>query len=147
MNAEELPDFWSAIANDQGYSEDRRRHAVFMLFQRHVKVGISLHELGKILNHPVWLKPDNILVVQSLGGQVPVEFNLQDTIFRLSVFPNLTDDRLGYWAIYCRIEGKISAEEAYEILNGGGYRNQWGRRLLEFALIPDDLSENERKDH
>jgi hypothetical protein len=52
----EPPEFWTAIANNANYDVDRRRRAVLQLFARHFKPGMTLHQIGLMLNHPTWLK-------------------------------------------------------------------------------------------
>ena len=101
--------------------------------------------LGKLLMHPNWLEIENIQVVQTIGGAIPVKFNFDDTILVIHVFPNLPDGRYERWAIYLRIEGKISVEDFYEIISSGGKKGKKElkkSKLLEFGLSPDSPEKN-----
>lgn len=137
---EEHPVFWTDIANNDKFSEGHRRRAVYMLFKRHVKIGISLQTLGEILNEPTWLKKIDISLVQELAGKIPVEFNFDDTILAIQIFSNLSDGRFENWSIFLRVAGKISVEDFYQIISSGGRKGMKElkeRKLLEFGLSPD----------
>lgn len=132
--------FWADIANSDRFNNDHRRRAVFMLFKRHVKPKIRLKELGEILNHPTWLQFENIHIIKELTGEIPVEFNLNNTAILINIFPDLPDGQYERWAIYLSIEGKISVEDFYKIISSGGkkvMKELRERKLLEFGLSPD----------
>jgi hypothetical protein len=131
--------FWVNIANSDQYNQDHRRRAVFALFKRHISPPTTLIELVSILDNPTWLKREDIRVVSELAGQIPVTFNQKDTVFVLSVFPDLPDGRYAFWAIYLRVEGKMTAETFSNILYGHSRDRQLlDRQVLEFALSPDE---------
>ena len=138
----ENPQFWSDIANDSSFSDTHRRYAVFMLFKRHIKTGISIEEFRKLLGKPSWLTYDDISLIEAVGGEIPMEFTLTDSIFVWNVFPDLPDGRWQHWAIYIKIEGKISREDFYNAISnsdGGASPEIKNKRLLEFALAPDNF--------
>ncbi len=139
--SDEPSTFWVDISNNNAYNDDHRRRAIFMLFKRHISNDITLYELSTHLKKPDWVKIENLQIVQTVGGGLPVNFNFDDTIIVVQIFPSLSDGRWENWAIYLRIEGKISLENFYKIISGSGRKGKSelnGRRLLEFGLSPDD---------
>ncbi len=141
----EKPVFWTSIANSEKYRAEHRRVAVFMLFKRHIKSKISLMKLGEILDNPTWLKYENINTINTIIGEMPIKFNLNDNLISIYVFPELPKDSYNHWAIYLRVEGKMKPEDFYEIIKNGGINGNTElkeRKLLEFGLSPDSPEED-----
>ena len=135
----ESAQFWTVIANSDGYSKGHRRHAVFQLFQRFVSPDMTLFALAQILNNPRWLADEDISIVTVLGGEIPVTWTLDDTVFVLSVFPDLPDDRYANWAIYLRLSGKVNREDFIKVIRGESVtENVMTAKVLEFSLSSDD---------
>ena len=107
----------AVIAGSDAYSPDRRRRAVVELFRRHVKVGMTLAELARVLDDPAWLRDDDLSVVEVLGGKIPVTWTHEDTVLVLGVLPELPDDPS--WAIYLRVAGRIELADVLALLRGG----------------------------
>ncbi len=133
--------FWLMIVNNNAYKDDHRRRALFMLFNRHIKANITIQDFSRFLEKPNWLAIDDIEVVSLLGGEMPIGFNPNDTNLVLKVFPNISDSQRKFWAIYIRIEGKISKTEFFEIVSSGGERGSKElkeKKILEIGLSPDN---------
>ena len=114
----EAASFWTKIANSDSYSADHRRRAIFALFGRHVSPGITLGQLGKILDHPTWLRDDDIDLVTVVGGKLPVHFSAEDTIVVFTVFAMVPDGIYQSWAIYLTAAGKIDRAQIIAVLRG-----------------------------
>ena len=81
----EPPEFWSRIANDAGYPHFQRRQAAIQLIKRHIRIGMRVLEFARVLNHPTWLGPRDIVACDMMGGFIPIQFNGTDTVFVLRV--------------------------------------------------------------
>jgi hypothetical protein len=132
--------FWSGIANNDSFSNEYRRIVIFELFVRHVKNRISLNALAEIVNKPVWLRPENISEVKEIAGKIPVTFDINDTILVIEVLPEISNPEHSSWAIYLRIDGKISKEDFYKIMcmtekNTPAPLEQ--KMMKEYGLSPD----------
>jgi hypothetical protein len=106
----------SVIAGSDAYSPERRRRAVVELFRRHVQPGMTLADLGRVLDDPGWLRDDDLSVVDVLGGKIPVSWTLEDTVLVLGVLPGLPDDPA--WSIYLRVAGKLELADVLALLHG-----------------------------
>jgi len=115
MPPSEPPQYWSRIANDPGYGDSHRRRAVFQLFRRHVRVGMALSELAHLLDHPTWLRGDDVRLIDILAGHIPVQLNpdKDETVFVLIVLREPDQDTSG---IYLRIAGKISLQRFRDLI-------------------------------
>jgi hypothetical protein len=131
--------FWADIANGENYRRDHRRWAVFELFRRYVRTGMTLGELGQVLGGARWLSPDSIQVVTYLIGELPVQWTPDDTVFVVPIFPGVADGRYAQWALYLRVQGKVNTDTLVRALRGELLSEVQGAiRILEFALSPDD---------
>jgi hypothetical protein len=135
--ATEPPSFWTAIANSTVYSEDHRRRAVFSLFQRHVSPGVTLTALAQIPANPTWLRDEDVSIVTRLGGKLPVQWSPTDTIFVLSIFPDLPDGIYQFWAIYLRVEGKVERDQFLALIRGQPGSGAIGNpKVQEIGYVP-----------
>ena len=135
----EEPGFWSAIANDDNYSQDHRRRAVYELIQRHVHNGMTLADMAKILDDPTWLKDEDVTMVTIVGGKMPVKWSMEDTIFILHIFPGLPDRQYAHWAAYIKISGKVERQSIVDVLRGRPVEQAAaGATVLEVGLVPDN---------
>lgn len=132
--AGESPGFWSAIANSPDCRPEHRRLAVRELFKRHVKPGMTLAELGELLDDPTWLADDDVSAVTAVGGKVPVSMTPGDSVFVVALFPKLPGEQTSHWAIYLRVEGKVEREGLLQALRDGSGPAA-GRKLLEIGLF------------
>lgn len=109
----EPPAFWSAIANDPEYRPDHRRICVFQLFKRHAREGMHVYQLAHTLDKPTWLKAENIFIVRSLHGKIPVALTPDDTVFFIRI--GLPTDNNS--AVYMRIAGKdLDQKDLFNVL-------------------------------
>jgi hypothetical protein len=135
----EEPGFWSAIANDDNYSQDHRRRAVYELIQRHVYSGMTLADMAEILDDPTWLKDEDVTMVTIVGGKLPVKWSMEDTIFILHIFPGLPDRQYANWAAYIKISGKVERQSIVDVLRGRPVEQAaTGATVLEVGLVPDN---------
>jgi hypothetical protein len=70
---DEPASFWSEIANDSRFKIECRRIAVLQLFSRHVRTPTPLAEIAKLLNHPGWIRNEDIKSITFIGGFVPLK--------------------------------------------------------------------------
>ena len=116
LDANLTPSFWSSIANDEDYSYEKRQVAVVELFQRFVKPGITLNQLGDILNKPTWLKDDDINLIEYHTGPSLLKYLYPGSVFYMFLF---RDIRPQYQVtIGIRIEGKITKEDFLKAIKG-----------------------------
>jgi len=108
--------FWSQIANDQQYSNFHRKSAVFQLFRRHVRAGMNLSEFAHLLERPIWLRPEDVQLVDVLDGKIPVDLVAQDTVFVIKVLPQSGKE---VSSIYLRIHGKVSKKSLLSLIWDG----------------------------
>lgn len=135
----ESAQFWTAIANSNEYGKDHRRLAVFQLFQRFVSPGMTLFALARILDNPRWLGDEDISVVSVMGGEIPIKWSSEDTVFVLSVFPDLPDGRYEQWAIYLSVSAKLKRKDFIKVIRGESVAEHVkNAKVLEFGLSPDD---------
>ena len=129
--------FWTKIANSDAFSADHRRRAIFALFGRHVAPGITLGELGKILNHPTWLRDDDIEIITVLGGKLPVHFSVEDTVILAVVFASVPDGIYQSWAIYVKAAGKVDRAQVRAALRGDKSASKAAAaKILELGYSP-----------
>lgn len=131
----EPPVFWSALANSAAHSAIQRRHYVFQLLRRHVAPGITLSQLGQLLDGPTWLHRADIEVIEDLGGTIPVRMTDSDSVFRLRVAPGpgLPDFR----DVYFRVTGKVGADQLYALLRDKAGDQATGlAEILELGFSP-----------
>jgi hypothetical protein len=105
---------WMRVANSTLYPDCRRRRAVFQLFDRFVRPGMKLTAIGDLLVSPTWLKSENVILVNTIAGWMPVDMVPGETVF--VVQPRLPrDDSSG---VYLRLKGSLRAEALYDGLMG-----------------------------
>lgn len=135
----ESAQFWTAIVNSNEYGKDHRRLAVFQLFQRFVSPSMTLFALAQILDNPRWLGDEDVSVVTVMGGEIPIKWSFEDTVFVLSVFPDLPDGRYEQWAIYLRMSGKLNQKDFIKVIRGESVAEYVkNSKVLELGLSPDD---------
>jgi hypothetical protein len=103
----EKPDFWRSIISDSSYKSFTRRQAVIHLLKRHSKEGGTILDFAQLLGKNNWLRTGDIRLIDTLGGAIPVEYNLEDTFILLLILPEPKHAS----AVYLRIQGKIKVED------------------------------------
>jgi hypothetical protein len=101
----EPPSFWSAIANDASMPVAHRKWALVQLVRRHVLPGLTtVGVFVEMLDGARWLSDTDIVVINVLGGKIPVKWSLDDTVIAIAL-PG------GHGAIYLAISGRIDTKE------------------------------------
>jgi len=138
----EKPAHWWKLANDQSLSFAERRKSVFLLFQRHVKVGMTLSELSKVLGKPRWLREEDVSLVDAIGGYIPVEWNFDNCVFGIRVF--WEEYPREYLAIYLSFQGPIFSKANhffYRAIQGEKFPN-WDPKILEMGFHGKGLKQS-----
>src|SRR5262249_11642976 len=68
----EPPKIWTDIANDSKYPLERRREALFKLFERHVPPRTKLSALGELLAGAKWLENRDMTFEFAPSGLIPL---------------------------------------------------------------------------
>ncbi len=88
---------------------------IFELFRRHFYPGISLGAIAVMLDYPVWLKRENVRIVDRLRGKLPFPWSSTATI--VVIEPRLPADNRS--AIYLKIEEMgIGEDIVFDVLKG-----------------------------
>ena len=135
MPPKESPKYWSEIANDSSYPVFHRRRAVFQLLSRHLRTGMSVSELAKLLDHPTWLRASHIFLVDTLRGQIPVHLSPNDTVFVLEVLLGPHRDTS---AIYLRVRGKVDLQKFRDAILAGKKTSIGNAAIVEIGLEESD---------
>jgi hypothetical protein len=69
--------------------EDARKRATLIgeFFERHVRQPIGLLELVRLLDATDWIDASEVTAVTHLKGELPVEWNLGETVLAIRLFP------------------------------------------------------------
>ena len=105
--------FWIDIANDQTYSAGHRATCICQFFKRHIKGSISLVDLTRLLDHPDWINPDAVTTLRYLRGEIPVAWNLSETVFAIRLFHRELEEPP---ILYLRLSQSIEAETFVQIV-------------------------------
>ncbi len=121
----------NALANDVSTNCTDRAIAVFTLFANNIKVGDSAVEVHRVLTDTRWLEEAIIRrFCGILAGAMPVEVNLEDTVFDLWLFAN--EKGCGGWNIEFRLSGHWQEKDALAFLRGETVSGN--PKIAEFAL-------------
>jgi hypothetical protein len=115
--AQEPSGFWTTIANDGRYRTTHRRLAVIQIFTRHVKPGMSLAEIAKVLATPLWLGDEDVAMIEDLGGHLPVALTPTNTVFAIRVFPEPAAVT-GLSVVFLSVAGHVSRSDFLRLLRG-----------------------------
>jgi hypothetical protein len=86
LTGREPPSFWVDRANDRTYPAANRAVFVCQLFERHVNEPVELAELASMLDGATWIDAAQIEPVAHLRGELPVEWNLGETVLAVRLF-------------------------------------------------------------
>jgi hypothetical protein len=86
LGDKEPPQVWAALANCTALAKSTRRDCILELFRRHVKPGIPLSEVARLLDHPNWLKDEDVHFYDVIAGHIPVRCGGGDCIYHLQIF-------------------------------------------------------------
>jgi hypothetical protein len=112
----EPPDFWTRIANSAEYTKRHRRVAVIELFRRHVKPGMTVGELGTMLEGAAWLSECGVstLAGKIIAAAFPL-VTVSPATIEIVVFRELPGAR---WRIYLRLSGEVEVHSFTGALAG-----------------------------
>jgi hypothetical protein len=68
----EPPSFWKKIINDASFKKFHRACCIFLLFQRHIHPGQRMSDLSSLIGNAEWITDDDIVLVHSIEGEIPV---------------------------------------------------------------------------
>ena len=130
-DAGEPASFWLDIANDQTYSAIHRALAICQFFKRHMREPVNIVDLAKLLDSPDWIKSGMVTTVNHLKGEIPVEWNLGETVLAIRLFPGEVEVSL---VLYVRLSQSIKAETFVQIMSASQYdATAVGASVLEAA--------------
>jgi hypothetical protein len=110
-----LEDLLVSIANDSRYSYEQRRRCIltfFRLYRRHPR---RISDLAAILDHPTWVRSEDITEILALTGGIPVEIAPNGTVILVTIFPESERHQSG---IFFRFVERVSAEVFYGLMRG-----------------------------
>jgi hypothetical protein len=124
----EPPNFWLRIADDESYSIRRRRRAIFALLRRHGPA--TCLELSRMISSSKWAHDAGVVRITHLAGKIPVDFNLPETVFRVSVL-----DGSGF---YLRLPSGVEGQVVESFLRGGeAIRSHSALPILQYGYDDD----------
>ncbi len=104
--------FWSSRANDVNLCDEARCQAVYQLFHRFATPCMTLNQLAQVLASPNWLTP-NMIELMEFAGKLPVQFQRNDDVYWLAVFPNVIRNEMD---VYLRVEGRHDPQKVRHLL-------------------------------
>ena len=110
---DEQAKLWAQIANSDQYSDDRRRRALLLLFERHVRSGMELRTVASLLANPTWLKKENVHIVDLIGGSVPVDLLPGETVFLVGF--EFSSTSCEACVCFLRVQGELLESEELDL--------------------------------
>lgn len=119
------------IANDPSFPLAERRTAVLQLFLHHVRPGMTLAEVGALLDRAPWLDDADVTLVEDVGGALPVHPGEGRTIARVAVLPGPGTTCF----VFLALAGDVEATEV-----GAALRGERGSEaeIVEVGVHPKD---------
>jgi hypothetical protein len=127
-----IPVLNEAANNRSGTEEDRAR-AIFTLFGRYLLPGCSSSEFHRVFTDVGWLQDARLYPIGAYTGWIPIDEPLEDTVFRVYLFPAGPDKRASQWHIYFRLTGRQQKEDALSFLQGTAPPKS-AMKMAEYAL-------------
>jgi hypothetical protein len=121
----------TTIANDPAYSPEERRTAVLRLFREHVRPGMTLAEVGDLLEGAPWLDDGDVTVVEDVGGALPVRPSEGVTIARIAVLPSSGSPSF----VFLAIAGEVDGSDVAAALRGAGGADA---EVVEIGVYPEE---------
>src|SRR5262249_22025243 len=112
----EPPKIWTDIANDSKYPLERRREALFKLFERHVPPRTKLSALGELLAGAKWLENRDMTFEFAPSGLIPLN-ETNEATFGMEILPK-REQRDVSWTIYLRTSIKVEPRDILKALRG-----------------------------
>jgi len=103
----EPPAFWITLVNDRTYPAIHRAMSICQFFKRHFTRPMDIVDLARLLDDPEWITSSTVDVVAHLKGEVPVQWNLGETVLAIRLFSRETEDLP---VLYLRLSRPLDAE-------------------------------------
>jgi hypothetical protein len=110
----EPPSFWLDIANDRTYSARHRALSICQFFKRHIREPITIAGLARLLDHPDWINSGTVTAVRHLKGELPVEWNMDETVLAIRLFRGEIEDPP---VLYLRISQPLEPDDFVRIMS------------------------------
>ena len=133
---------WARVANSDKYSDVRRRRAIFQLFDRHVRPGMTLGEMANLLAKPSWLKRENLCkIVGPAWGYVPIRYVGAETGFSVSLCLPSKDSS----GVYVRVKDfpagdALTKDSLYGVLQGKK-TDATGLKITAIVVYPGTIGD------
>lgn len=132
----ELPQFWSTIANNTNYSVENRQRAVLQLFARHFKSGMTFHQVAHLLNRPNWLVRSGCNFF--MMGAPPPGGDPDDDWACISIFFNRGRD-VTIWFRFKKVTAPLLSEEIFECLEGNTENSEIDRIKIK-GIVSEEVT-------
>ena len=142
----ETPRFWTQVANDPTYGVLHRKRCVMALFRRHGSYQGHAADLANVIDGAKWLHKGDITQVGAITGSIPVDVNIDDTIFLIMVLDQEEQEsgermKSKHFGIYVRVLGKVSLEEFTSVVRTGRPSTGDGNVIIAQYGYADDYEE------
>jgi hypothetical protein len=112
---EEKPSFWTTILADKEYGDYHRKKCLAELFRRHIRPGISVMQLGKLVNCSDLFTGECLFDV-SMASKLPVRWTGGGSIIMFQ--PSFARTGQHYLGIYMQMSDRMSTEQFLALMNG-----------------------------
>jgi hypothetical protein len=137
LPAQEAPEFWVNIVNDNRYSEDHRRDCLVVFFRRFVHAGTRLNWFHQLTGTSHWFNETNIITATAFN-KIPIKeraacvYMYQPALFRSQPSKRYEKGRLG--AVFFSLSQYVSPQRLALILDG--QQDDGGCRIVEIQSRP-----------
>jgi hypothetical protein len=129
---------WARVANSDKYSDIRRRRAIFQLFDRHVRQGMTLGELANLLAKPSWLKRKSIYRGMEPGfNYSPIYSAHGESIFRLCIHLPYENTSGVYMRVEDFLAGNPLTEDSFYGTLQGKEAKATQLKITAMVILPD----------
>ena len=122
--------FWINIANDRAYSATHRAIVICQFVLRHMREPMDLVDLARLLDEPEWINSGTVACVDHLKGELPVDWNLGETVLGIRLFPGEVESAP---VLYLRLSPPLEAEAFVQVMRSPRHDVTTGTRVLEAA--------------
>jgi hypothetical protein len=131
--------FWAGTANNDKLEAWQRRVAIYRLFQRHVRKGMTLRELGEILSEPNWFRDQDVFTL-GCAGQLPGNMLMTpgDTMLEIYIMTGdlLKGPHRPFFVICMNVSGDIDTAEFLSVVRHKKRGAIENAKLKEWAFSP-----------
>jgi hypothetical protein len=130
---QESPPVLSSLANDPARDTSLRRDCVLQLFRRHVKPGMRLTDVARLLDHPTWLTRGTYshqLVIHGPERHPTVRRSTYD----IRVFPELGRE-MGWIKLEGKPQPRCRGGNLVAVLNGEGEEADGDEEIVDLWVV------------